>query len=71
MVTTRQHRMFQTEDLPLFSSTPLRGNVEPLETEPEQEPLPAECEFCQATGLVGLCLFEDPAFCWVRVESDG
>ena len=69
-MTVRQLRMFQTEDLPLFSGTPPRGNVESLEAEPEQEPLPPECEFCRATGLVGLCLFEDPAFCWVRVEGD-
>jgi hypothetical protein len=61
--------MFSTEDLPLFSATPLRA---PLAT-PEFEagppgPLPAECEFCRATGLVGLCLFSDTTYCWREAE---
>ena len=69
MVTARQIRMFQTADLPLFSGTVPRGNVEPLAAEPGQEPLPAECEFCRATGIVGPCFFKEPAFCWCEGEE--
>ena len=64
MVIAGQGRLFQVEDLPLFSGTAPRGNVEPLEAEPEPELLPPECEFCRASGLVGLCLFKDPTSCW-------
>jgi hypothetical protein len=63
-VTATQLLMFQTEDLPLFSGTAPREVPEPLVAETEQQPLPPECEFCQATGIVGLCLFPVPAYCW-------
>jgi len=56
--------MFQTEDLPLFSGTAPREVAEPLEADTEQEPLAPECEFCRSTGIVGLCLFPGPAYCW-------
>ena len=71
MVVIKQISMFQIEDLPLFSGTAPRRSVEPSEAacEHQQHPLAAECEFCYATRLVGLCLFSDPAVCWRDAEQ--
>ena len=49
-----QQRMWQTDDLPLFSGTPIR--VEPLLARDErgldQPPLPCRCRLCRDTGTV-------------------
>lgn len=57
----KQLTMFQTEDLPLFSGTAVRGQVRPFkpEPEPEQTPLPCTCRFCRDTGVLG-----EYAYCW-------
>lgn len=59
---TKQLSMFtEGQDLPLFSETAPRGKVSPFEIEdqPRQEPLPANCRFCQDTGVLS-----EYAFCW-------
>lgn len=55
-----QLTMFQTEDLPLFSETAPRGNVETFDPKADayQESL-ADCRFCADTGVLG-----EYAFCW-------
>lgn len=63
-MTVTQLLMFQTEDLPLFSGTAPREATESLMPESGEQPLLPECEFCQATGIVGLCLFPGPTYCW-------
>ncbi len=78
----RQLRMFQTDDLPLFSGTSPRGHDEPLVALPEQQLLPAACELCRCSwyehqqGLPpiqsGACLFGQARICWDegRVMTD-
>ena len=51
---TDQKRMWETEDLPLFSGTPVR--VDPLKaasgSQYRQRPLGAECRLCFDTGII-------------------
>ena len=55
-----QAKMFETEDLPLFSGTAPMGHIETFDPKPEhrQESL-AKCRLCQDTGVLG-----EHAFCW-------
>lgn len=55
-----QLKMFETEDLPLFSGTAPTGHIETFDPKPEhlQESL-AKCRFCADTGKLG-----DFAYCW-------
>lgn len=64
---THQLSMFQTEDLPLFSGTAPRGKVEPFKAKPEpkQERLPASCDACADTGVLG-----EYAFCWCEAGQE-
>ena len=68
----KQQRMFETEDLPLFSGTAPTGHIETFDPLPahRQESL-AKCRFCADTGRV------KDGFCWckvgkaLRVEREG
>jgi len=59
----KQSRMFETEDLPLFSNTPIntnapaRPNNAPVHT---QDKLPYACAACCDTGWL------DDGFCWCK-----
>jgi len=57
-------RMWESEDLPLFSGTPVR--VDPpkaaSDTDQRQRPLGAECRLCFDTGIV--LVDREPKFCW-------
>lgn len=44
-MTITQLRMFQTKDLPLFSSTAPRRSTDHLEASPGPQQLPTVCEF--------------------------
>jgi len=63
----KQSRMFETEDLPLFSNTPInttapaRPNDAPVHT---QAHLPAHCRTCQDTGRL------DDGFCWCTAGDE-
>lgn len=55
-----QIRMFDAQDLPLFSGTAPRCHIKVFDPKPahHQESF-AKCRFCQDTGVLG-----DYAFCW-------
>jgi len=59
-----QKRIWQSEDLPLFSGTPIR--VDPpkaaSDTTHRQRPLGAECGLCFDTGII--MDGHEPKFCW-------
>jgi hypothetical protein len=65
-VIARQLRMFQTDDLPLFSGTSPRGNGEPLVATPEQQLLPTACKLCRCPWHEHrpACLFGRARACW-------
>jgi len=56
-----QKQMFVTEDLPLFSGTPMKVKVEPyapVPAPPLRQAILGNCRTCQDTGQV------DSNFCW-------
>lgn len=66
-MSKKQLSMFTTEDLPLFSGTAQRAEISPFEMKevPVQEALPADCRFCQDTGVLG-----EYGFCWCQAGQD-
>jgi hypothetical protein len=48
----RQARMFETEDLPLFSGTVSRGTLPPASPAEPRQPILGKCRLCLDTGLV-------------------
>jgi hypothetical protein len=59
----KQARMFQTEDLPLFSGTTPRGTI-PTSTHAEPaQPILGGCRLCLDTGLV------DGKPCWCEAGA--
>ena len=63
----KQSRMFETQDLPLFSGTSQRAE-EPIAATPDrvyiQQTIPARCAACLDTGWL------DQGFCWCRAGDE-
>ena len=50
----KQATMFKTEDLPLFSGTPMKVTIKPVVQETtHRQPSLSKCRFCLDTGMVG------------------
>jgi hypothetical protein len=61
----KQARMFETEDLPLFSGTPQSGNAEPFDPAYVGHQMStAKCRLCMDTGAVQAESGTTPRWCW-------
>lgn len=62
-----QKRIWESEDLPLFSGTPIRGDPPKAasDTTHRQRPLGAKCRLCLDTGII--MDGHDVKFCWCPV----
>jgi len=50
----KQQSMFTTQDLPLFSGTPMKAAVRPfIQKETYHQPSLSKCRFCHDTGKIG------------------
>jgi len=61
---TAQKRIWESEDLPLFSGTPVRVDAPKAasDTDQRQRPLGAECRLCFDTGII--LDGHELKFCW-------